>query len=98
LEKNQTTIDIHCTDSGQPPLSTTVSLVIDIKETIQVPKVIVLKNQKVVIENVKSFTVGELEVVNQLSGDTITGVSQPALRRHNHRGKSTSSQETQSHE
>jgi hypothetical protein len=39
---------------------------------------------------VKSFTVGELEVVNQLSGDTITGVSQPALRRHTHRGKSTS--------
>ena len=73
-----------------------MSLVIDIKETIQVPKVIVLKNQKVVIENVKSFTVGELEVVNQLSGDTITGVSQPALRRHTHRGKSTSSQETQS--
>lgn len=67
-------VTITCEDSGEPPLSTSISIVIAIKETIEIPKILVLTDQKVVPENLDTFTVGKLQVVHQLTKEAIDGV------------------------
>ncbi|XP_052104048.1 protocadherin Fat 4-like isoform X4 [Mytilus californianus] len=73
LDKNQMNISITCEDSGKPPLSKTVLVNIQIKETIEVPKIIVLQDQKTVPENEETFTVGQVQIVHQLTMDALTG-------------------------
>ena len=68
-------ISITCQDSGEPPLSKTVLVNIQIKETIEVPKIIVLQDQKTVPENEETFTVGQVLIVHQLTMDSLTGVN-----------------------
>ncbi|VDH93394.1 protocadherin Fat 4 [Mytilus galloprovincialis] len=73
LDKNQMNISITCQDSGEPPLSKTVLVNIQIKETIEVPKIIFLQDQKTVPENEETFTVGQVLIVHQLTMDALTG-------------------------
>ena len=74
VDKPELTIRLLCRDDGSPALEFGKDVKIVVKETVQVPKKLVLLNQKAVPENSDSFDVGNFQIVNMLTNEAVQGV------------------------
>ena len=75
MDTSNIQMTLTCTDDGQPTISKTINVTMEINETVVTPKELVLINTKDVPENTDSFVVGDLVVVNMLSHEQVQGVS-----------------------